>query len=49
MLCMLEEGLLMSDKVCKPKCQKKDGSQDHRCNTGKDRTPAQKKGDNKKS
>lgn len=28
--------------------QKKDGSHDHRTNTGKDRTPAQKDGDEKK-
>ncbi|MBS0348824.1 MAG: hypothetical protein JSR69_20440 [Proteobacteria bacterium] len=27
--------------------QKKDGSHDHRCNRGEDRTPAQKKGDKK--
>ncbi len=39
----------MSDKKsCPPPCEKKDGSQDHRCNKGKDRTPAQKKGDKKK-
>lgn len=30
-------------KTCKPKCTKKDGSHDHRCNAGADRTPAQKK------
>lgn len=29
--------------------QKKDGSHDHRYNTGTDRTPAQKDGDKKKS
>lgn len=28
--------------------QKKDGSHDHRTNTGGDRTPAQKEGDKKK-
>jgi hypothetical protein len=38
----------MANKPCKPKCVKKDGGQDHRCNTDKDRTPAQKKGDKKK-
>ncbi len=27
--------------------QKKDGSHDHRCNRGNDRTPAQKAGDKK--
>ena len=31
--------------TCKPKCTKLNGGQDHRCNSGKDRTPAQKKGD----
>lgn len=40
----------MSDKKdCKPPCEKKDGSQDHRCNTGNGRTPAQKEGDKKKN
>ena len=29
--------------------QKKDGSHDHRTNTGNDRTPAQKEGDKKKN
>lgn len=38
----------MSNQKCPP-CEKKDGSQDHRCNTGDNRTPAQKKGDKKKS
>ena len=38
----------MSNRICKPKCQKKDGSQDHRCNKKSDRTPAQKKGDKKR-
>ncbi len=29
--------------------QKKDGGHDHRTNTGNDRTPAQRKGDKKRS
>ena len=34
----------------RPPCTKTDKkSQDHRCNTGKSRTPAQKKGDKKRS
>jgi len=37
----------MSEEQCPPRpaCEKKDGSQDHRCNTGDSRTPAQKVGD----
>ena len=38
----------MATKKCKPKCVKKDGGQDHRCNAGKDRNPAQKRGDKKR-
>ncbi len=38
----------MSKKTCKPKCEKKGGGQDHRCNSGKDRNPAQKRGDAKR-
>jgi len=38
----------MSEKTCKPKCEKKDGGQDHRCNSKKDRNPAQKQGDIKR-
>lgn len=32
----------------RPPCEKKDGGQDHRCNTDKSRTPAQKDGDEKR-
>ena len=38
----------MSKENCKPKCTKKDGSHDHRCNDGDNRTPSQKEGDKKK-
>jgi hypothetical protein len=38
-------------EMCPPRplCEKKDGSQDHRCNTGNSRTPAQKEGDKKRT
>jgi len=36
------------DSSCNPRCKKKDGSHDHRCNRGNDRTPAQKRGDKKR-
>jgi hypothetical protein len=39
----------MAQETCKPKCTKDDGGQDHRCNSGSDRTPSQKSGDNKRS
>jgi len=39
----------MAKETCKPKCTKDDNSHDHRCNSRKDRTPAQKAGDKKKS
>jgi hypothetical protein len=38
----------VESETCPP-CEKKDGSQDHRCNTGNSRTPAQKKGDEKRT
>jgi hypothetical protein len=38
-----ESGIIPTGK------QKKDGSHDHRTNTGNDRTPAQKEGDKKKT
>ena len=38
----------MAEEKCEPKCTKNDGSHDHRCNAGKDRTPAQKNADKKK-
>ncbi len=40
----------MGNKSCppRPKCEKKNGGQDHRCNTGRGRTPAQKGGDAKR-
>jgi len=38
----------MAEKNCKPKCRKKDKSHNHRCNSGNDRTPAQKKGGKKR-
>lgn len=43
----LNERIDMSEEQCPPRpaCEKKDGSQDHRCNTGDSRTPAQKVGD----
>ena len=39
----------MAEETCKPKCTKKDGSHNHQCNSGDDRTPAQKNGNKKKS
>ena len=39
----------MAIGTCKPKCTKDDNSNDYRCNSGNDRTPAQKAGDKKKS
>jgi len=36
------------DTGCNPRCRKKDGSHDHRCNRGNDRTPAQKQGDKRR-
>lgn len=38
----------MAEETCKLKCTKDDGSHDHRCNTGNDRTPTQKNDDKKK-
>jgi hypothetical protein len=48
---ILLKGIIMAEDKCPPRppCEKDDGSQDHRCNTGGDRTPAQKDGDKKRS
>lgn len=37
----------MAKEKCPP-CTKQKGGQDHRCNTGSSRTPAQKQGDKKR-
>jgi len=34
---------------CKPKCTTKAGDHNHQCNSGGDRTPAQKAGDQKRT
>jgi len=48
---ILMKGIIMAEEQCPPRppCEKDDGSQDHRCNTGDSRTPAQKDGDKKRS
>ena len=41
-------GKVEKKEVCEPKCIKKDGGRDHRCNRGADRNPAQRAGDAKR-